>query len=703
MLDATDPGTVRSTRLLFDRPKSSNAPLTLWIGAGASSWCGYPRWPELAEICHSAFQRYEPRYDANLGRALLGCGNFPALFQACRDVSHHRFNVLLSTAFSPREPTPVYRRFLRSIIGIAPVCVLTTNVDELLEKGLPMAATVERQDLERVSHLLSNQKSVVCKLHGSISDIKSTIFTTADYGNLVADSRYITLLQRIIATTSVVFIGYGIQDEYLISLLRQNHDLAELFGDGPHFAVLPNASDSLPSSVRIVRYLPEPHRDHRTSISVIEEYSYVRNQQNDRTLVPDLSSTASRTIRSAHMLFDILPPGTWNTSNTLGLTDEKGSIKEAVIGTGFSSDELPDNRSTAMHDVIVGLLCFDEVVAPIQALGRLHNLVGADRFWRLVRENILSFVNWSQQEGIIFPSADSVGSGDLGSMSLFNPDRTKKTIAQIIRGQLKPSPGMEEEANRLMSMLEARTREISSSEEGGIPRLVRGLLLRPSVREVLGISRGTPLNSFARWQVFPVLRLASVVRIGAACRVLGIGSAKLDFGTARLAGPAFASVAGSEWTDDTASYVTCGRFGADLGNVALRDPSIFDAVLRFRESSHGRELRAEVLTRLAASEGAEVNVAVNSALRAGVPQSALQAARDQFVQLHVSGGGILVPPPAIWNDSRYADVAVARWRRRSRAILEEWCSRIGVDQYGYCPCGSGEKLKFCCDEALRTS
>ena len=202
-------------------------------------------------------------------------------------------------------------------------------------------------------------------------------------------------------------------------------------------------------------------------------------------------------------------------------------------------------------------------------------------------------------------------------------------------------------------------------------------------------------------QVFAVLRLASVVKIGAACRILGIGSAKLDFGTSRLAGPAFASVYGSEWTDDTASYVVCGRFAADLGQVVLQNPSLFDAVLAFRDTEQGVALRREVLARLAASEGAEVNVAVNSALIAAIPGSALQAARDQFVGLLVSEQILGTPAPAIWNDRRYSDDSIIRWRQISRKILEDYCRRTRIGPYDPCPCQSGERLKFCCDEALR--
>jgi len=46
----------------------------------------------------------------------------------------------------------------------------------------------------------------------------------------------------------------------------------------------------------------------------------------------------------------------------------KGRKKSLVIKL------LTKKKAEAMHDLLVGLLCFDQVIAPIQALGRLHNI-----------------------------------------------------------------------------------------------------------------------------------------------------------------------------------------------------------------------------------------------------------------------------------------------------------------------------------------
>jgi hypothetical protein len=700
MIDATDINTVRAIRELFDGVRERTKEIVFWIGAGASAWCEYPRWPELAEHFHSQYARYEPRYDTSMGLELISHQSFPDLFQLCRDANVGRFYSLLDASFPPRQPTAVYHRFAAALRAISPCYVLTTNIDELLEKQLPAASTVTHRDLQRIERLRSSKQSFVCKLHGSISDLRSTVFTTEDYTSLLASVTFAELLPRLLGETTVVFVGYSLQDNYVVSMLAKNCKVAELFGDGPHFAIMTHENAALPPSIRVIKYIPEPHKDHRSSIAVVEEIRALWSSEPEANRVVEPVDKPAAQIRSAHLLFDIFPPGTWESSHTLGITDAAGAKRQMIVGTGFTNEEFPDIRSTAMHDLIVGLLCFDHVYTSISSVGRAHALLGAERFWRLVQEGVLSFVNWTQQEGIIFPSTGSVSGGDLCSFAHFNSDQTKRTVAQIVRKQLTSAPGKEGVAERLFTRLEASTQEITPAEEGGIPNAVRSLLLRPSIREHLGMSAGVPLGSLPRWNVFPVLRLANTVKIGAACRVLRISSAKLDFGTATLAGPSFAAATGLDWADDTAGYVLSGQFAADLGAVALQDPSLLDLILGFRETSAGEELRREISARLSASEGAEVNVAINSGLRSAVPSAALQKARDAFVNLLTPQQVLAKPPPAIWNDRRCANDALVFWRKRSLQILRQYCGQISIGDYDPCPCGSGEKLKFCCREAL---
>ena len=114
-------------------------------------------------------------------------------------------------------------------------------------------------------------------------------------------------------------------------------------------------------------------------------------------------------------------------------------------------------------------------------------------------------------------------------------------------------PGREKTAGELFSLLEKNIKIVDRSLESSIPNLVRGLLLRPSLRKMIGMSGGVLTTSIPQWMKFPVLRLANVVKIGCACQLLGIASTKLEFGTASLAGLAFSAPSGKILTDEMAS------------------------------------------------------------------------------------------------------------------------------------------------------
>jgi hypothetical protein len=299
-----------------------------------------------------------------------------------------------------------------------------------------------------------------------------------------------------------------------------------------------------------------------------------------------------------------------------------------------------------------------------------------------------------------FPQPDAVTGGHIETFKLFNPDLTPHHVRQVIREYLRPLPGKEDTAEPLFELLQTRTVNLAMEQQQEVAKLTRGLLARPSIRRLLGVSEGTPVDSLPRWVVFPVLRLASVVKTGATCRALGLASLKLDFGATSLAGPAFAATLGCFSPDEGASYVVSGRYGVDLGEAALADRTIVDSIVRFRDTQAAATLRKELLNALAVARGADIAAAVNGGLATAIQPRVLQEARNQFVRLYTPATASTFAEPVLWNDERYSDAALAAWRRQSKAALDNYCLQLGVSPYHPCPCGSGDRLKFCCLEAL---
>lgn len=702
MLNAQDNHTFQNIRLLYDTIKENNKPILFWFGAGVSKWCGYSLWKELAENLHVELLKYESDYDPEIATSLLSSANYPKYFGICKNNFPKRYNKFLSNHFTPKKSTSVYERFVNIISEIKPLHIITTNVDEQLETSLDEVRTIQRTDIEYCLNAIQSCESFVCKIHGSISSLESLIFTDDDYSKLLNDQNYIVFLKQIFSLTTVVFIGYGLGDEYIIKLMLENESLKKLFGDGPHFAVLPDNNVTIPPSTKIINYLTETHRDHRSSIQVIEEIK--NSKSSDSILRPDTLNKLDITeIKSAHLLSHIFPPGTWNSSENVHFSrggSETGPSGLVVVGNGFDNSEFPVISSTAMHDLIVGLLCFDVVFCPLSALNRVHGLIGSEHFWELIKSGCLEFIEWKSQEGIIFPTPNSIAGGDLGSLEVFDKDKKEKTIQDTIRRHIIAAPRKETTANDLFSLLEQKTRVISASQEPSIPKLVRGLLLRPSLRNMIGMSGGTRVSSIPQWMKFSVLRLANVVKIGATCQTLGIASTKLEFGTASLAGLAFSATTGKTLSDEMASYVLTGRFDMDLGKIAITNKQILPKILQFRETQAGEALRIDILEQLSLGLGGDLVTSINAGLSSAISVKTLQAARDKFSGLNIPKAHNTGSISAVWNDLKVEENALRFWRKRSQREFSKYCEKEHVQLYDSCPCGSGEKVKFCCKEAL---
>ena len=114
---STDIGTYKNLYLLDSEVRARRRPLVIWVGAGASTWAGYPLWSELASRMHSDFSRNESRYDSVRGAEQLEHEHFPELFQALADANSARYLAALAAQFQPKSVTKVFERFVQTLSG----------------------------------------------------------------------------------------------------------------------------------------------------------------------------------------------------------------------------------------------------------------------------------------------------------------------------------------------------------------------------------------------------------------------------------------------------------------------------------------------------------------------------------------------------------------------------------------------------------
>ena len=683
--------------------KDAHKPLVLWIGAGASTWAGYPTWADLTLSMHSSFSREEPAYDREAAKGLLDNSDYPAIFQLMKMSNISKYYNDLTNIFGPKNVSPIYNRFIQAIHRISPLNVLTTNVDESIERHIKSPELVQRSDIERLPSLLHRKQPFICKLHGSISSIESAIFTKGDYAELLTNEIYLSILQGILSDSHVIFLGYGLRDKYVLRKLEEGTKGRPLFGAGPHFLVTSSEDLELPKIVQRIRYKPD-FADHRDALLTLEILAKANSPaletvSDHRVAVPPSHN------ESLYYLADLIPPGSWQSGQTITAKSPDGSSRFIMIGPGYVESEIELHDYSALHDLVVGLICFDAVCVNIGHLGVVHELLGAQFFWEFVNSNSIRVVRHSSQPSVMFQDQDApigdIGFNTLGPREPIPDYEGPITVGELIRGQLKPIPGKESEANRLMEGLEANVYDLIDTESSYLGERTRSALIHPSIRRLLGISGGTPLLSVPRWLASPVLRLAGVVTTGSICQRIGASSARLLLGSELLASAAFSAAAGQAWADEAASYVLTGRFNSDIGALIANDISLLKHVHIFRDSQAGFSFRREIAQRLRAGNDGEFAASINAGLYQALPISVIQSARDQLSGLFEPRGLNKNLTPSVWGDLRNADARISLWRRRSRQLFIDECKRLGIGTYDLCPCGSGEKTKFCCMAALQ--
>lgn len=500
-----------------------------------------------------------------------------------------------------------------------------------------------------------------------------------------------------------MFIGYSLSDEYVIKLLETSSSKRPIFGTGPHFAVFSRDEVSLPDNTSPIKYSLLQHQDHRAALQVINAIANAR-QKPPIAIGTQLREELRRVeIRSAYYISDFYPPGTWQSSTTATFAPPLSSgVCEITVGQGFIDAELTVSISTAMHDLTVGLICFDELYMPLSSLGMLHGFLGSNRFWNLHKAGVIRFIHFPRMVAVGYENSSAVANGQLMTVGILSKEGTPQTIDDEIRRHIVPLRGHEKTAQRLLDDLAGKLVGVDENVLHSIPDITKGALMHPDIGKILGISGAVLPESIPRWNMFPVLRLAHVITTGVVCQHFMFGAAKIAFGGEVLAGRAFAIAATRDWAEEAASYVLSQKFNTDLGSLVMNDPSIVDAILAFRETAAGVALRQEVCQELNADAGAEFIASVNAGLKRTIPARILQQAHDQMSGLLLAQPSRYPLTPAIWNNLENSDSTLRLWRKRSREVLLDSCRKNNIGPYDPCPCRSGEKLRYCCDEALRS-
>lgn len=672
-------------------------PIVLWIGAGASRWAGLPSWHESAKKMRKAFVRSLPDFPGDLAASYIDSKAYPDLFQLCKDADSALFNRTLLDQLGSPAPEATYEQFIGRLKTIAPLQIVTTNVNLCLEQRLGMINVIERADVERLGGLIIREASFVAKLHGSISSIASTIFTKNDYQQLAESKQYVAALRSLFSTASVLFLAYGLQDEYVLKLISGVEKEHKLFGSGPHFLV--TASPGPPeNAIHRIAYKTIQHPDHRAALTVL---NFV--EQAKAAPVVEAAPTAKEIglskRESGFYISDFKPSGTHISGQFLELAPPEGEVKiNALTGLGFARGELPTTGPVAFHDLAVGLVCFDRVLLPLSSVGVLHDRT-ADVFWSLMDNGAIRYVDVVHDPFFVSKPDDLFG--EIGIARIQDPQEEEtRSSMSVVRKMLKPAPGREEEGRSKIEGLSKDIISFSGSEPLGLPQMVRDALLLPRVSQLLGFSDFSVPTRIPRWLAYPTIRLAHLVQTGLICNQFDLRACRVPFGGTCLLGAAFNVKPAEQSFYEYASFIISGAYGSNLSEYIERKPALLLDIIKFRDSTEGEAFRREVSDRLESNDGAEFAVSIEGGLRKAIPTATLQAARNKFSTL-MKAESPNASAAALWSDSNASDSSLRLWRERSRELLLGHAKERGLNSGSPCLCGSGDRLRDCCLRPLR--
>jgi CheY-like chemotaxis protein len=244
-----------------------------FVGAGFSAAAGLPPWPELLRTVARGLSPEEAAAHRDAIERLLGPldvrGSHRELEMAAQllfdELGEERCRGLLRDALRTEQLPPRMELRLKHLLGIPFRAIVTTNFDPLLP-GVPPDAMAYRR-LLRAGRLSAWREATlraalgmdlgeptldapdrpVVQLHGTLVHDATLVFTRSQYRRrLYANPAYLTALKALLATSTVLFLGYSMRDAYLNELRAE---LIEAFqtseaavldpgGDDPRLAEL---------------------------------------------------------------------------------------------------------------------------------------------------------------------------------------------------------------------------------------------------------------------------------------------------------------------------------------------------------------------------------------------------------------------------------------------------------------------------------
>lgn len=220
--------------------------VTVWVGAGLSRPAGLPSWPELrADLTNEARKQANARpehshRDMAEIAAIERIESHWTAFERLREVlGEPTFVSQIRRALSKADGAIIPENY-RRLWGLPLWAMITLNLDRFaarafgdLNPGRALSEIDAGSATGQYGTVLQTNTPIIVNAHGVLSNRDSWVFTKTEIDALLEKPAYVTFLESIIATSSVLFIGMSADDVasggFVERMLRKG------FSTGEHF------------------------------------------------------------------------------------------------------------------------------------------------------------------------------------------------------------------------------------------------------------------------------------------------------------------------------------------------------------------------------------------------------------------------------------------------------------------------------------
>lgn len=183
--------------------------VVVFLGAGVSIYAGFPSGEKLREKIYDSLTVAEKEEIPER----LNLAELTEQIVRLRNGSRNSLIQILTKTFLKEPCTfPFVHQKLASIPHIK--TIITTNYDRLLEKTYKDECSVIISD-KQIPYM-DQKKAEVFKIHGDLSDPESIIISQSDYNSFFRNNTeqtiYWSLIKERLATKTVLFLGYNLED-----------------------------------------------------------------------------------------------------------------------------------------------------------------------------------------------------------------------------------------------------------------------------------------------------------------------------------------------------------------------------------------------------------------------------------------------------------------------------------------------------------